>query len=95
MGQYVLTALVVAGPIFAIPLLVRFARRRRERHARIARAWAAALDTYRDRAIARTFLQRPHQLLRGRTPIAVAAEDESGAQAVEGILGRLRYGSAA
>ncbi len=95
MGLYVLTALGFAGLLFAIRPLALCARRRRERHARIARAWAAALDTYRDRAIARTFLQRPHQLLNGRAPIERAAEDESGARAVEEILGRLKFGSAA
>lgn len=66
-----------------------------ERLAQLAEVWAMALDVYKDEATARTFLQRPHQLLHGRTPLEVAAESWAGARTVEQILGRLKYGTAA
>ena len=66
-----------------------------ERLARIARVWSMAQDVYKDEDMARTFLNRPHQLLEGRVPLEVATETEYGAEAVVEILGRLKYGSAA
>ena len=36
----------------------------------------------------------PHPLLHGRRPIDVVLENELGRPVVEGILGRLQYGSA-
>lgn len=66
-----------------------------ERLALLAAVWATAVDVYKDEETARLFLQRPHQLLHGRTPLEVAAESWAGARSVEQILGRLKYGSAA
>ena len=66
-----------------------------ERLAQLAEVWAMARDVYRDEETARTFLQRPHPLLHGRTPLAVAAESWAGARTVEHVLGRLKHGSAA
>lgn len=66
-----------------------------ERLARLAEAWATALDVYRDPEHARAFLSRPHQLLHGREPLAVAAESSAGLRSVVRILGRLKYGTAA
>lgn len=66
-----------------------------ERLAQLAEVWAMALEVYKEEATARTFLQRPHQLLHGRTPLEVAAESWAGARTVEQILGRLKYGTAA
>ncbi|WP_043359710.1 MbcA/ParS/Xre antitoxin family protein [Belnapia sp. F-4-1] len=40
------------------------------------------------------WLHRPHPLLNGRTPAAVAAEGDAGRQQVLDILGRLRAGTA-
>jgi putative toxin-antitoxin system antitoxin component (TIGR02293 family) len=66
-----------------------------ERLAQLAEVWAMARAIYQDDETARTFLQRPHPLLHGRTPLAVAAESWAGARTVEQILGRLKFGSAA
>jgi putative toxin-antitoxin system antitoxin component (TIGR02293 family) len=66
-----------------------------ERLARLAEVWATALDVYQNRESARTFLLRPHQLLHGREPLAVAAESSAGLRSVVKILGRLKYGTAA
>jgi putative toxin-antitoxin system antitoxin component (TIGR02293 family) len=66
-----------------------------ERLARIARIWAFACDVWTAAEEARSFLFRPHAMLGDRRPIDVAIDGELGAQVVEGILGRLKYGSAA
>jgi len=44
---------------------------------------------------ARAFLFRPHPMLEGQRPIDVVLANEFGRPLVEGILGRLQYGSAA
>lgn len=62
---------------------------------RLAQVWAMALDVYRDEEKARRFLNEPHALLHGKRPIDVARTNALGASAVEDILGRLKYGSAA
>lgn len=62
---------------------------------RVARVWELALDVWRDESAARDFLHRPHPLLDGRRPIDVVLESEFGGPRVEGVLGRLKYGSAA
>jgi putative toxin-antitoxin system antitoxin component (TIGR02293 family) len=62
--------------------------------ARLARVWALALEVWKKPAEARTFLLQPHAMLDDRRPIDVALTTE-GARLVEGILGRLLYGSAA
>jgi putative toxin-antitoxin system antitoxin component (TIGR02293 family) len=66
-----------------------------ERLARIARIWAFACDVWGDADEARGFLFRPHPMLMDRRPIDVVIESELGAQLVDDILGRLKYGSAA
>ena len=66
-----------------------------ERLARLAEAWATALDVYEDRDLARAFLTRRHHLLRKREPIAVAAESSAGLRCVVKVLRRLQYGTAA
>jgi len=66
-----------------------------ERLARIARIWAFACDAWRNAEEARSFLFRPHAMLGDRRPIDVVIDSELGAQVVDGILGRLKYGSAA
>jgi putative toxin-antitoxin system antitoxin component (TIGR02293 family) len=66
-----------------------------DRLARLARLWAFAVDVWGSEAAARRFLAEPHPLLGGRVPRNVATETEIGARAVEDLLGRLKYGSAA
>lgn len=61
---------------------------------RLARVWALALEVWKEPEEARTFLLQPHPMLEGRRPIDVVLTTE-GARIVEGILGRLLYGSAA
>jgi len=65
-----------------------------ERLARLARIWAFAVDVWGSEAAARQFLAKPHALLAGRIPRDFAAETEIGAREVEGLIGRLKYGSA-
>lgn len=66
-----------------------------ERLARIAGIWSFACDVWGNAEDARGFLFRPHAMLGDRRPIDVAIDGEVGAQVVDGILGRLKYGSAA
>ena len=80
-------------------------RKRSERHrlspeegdrlARLARLWAFTVNVWGSEPAARRFLGEPHPLLGGRVPREVATETEIGARAVEELLGRLKYGSAA
>lgn len=63
--------------------------------ARLAEVWAFARRVWRDDDKARNFLFRPHPMLDGRRPVDVVLESEHGRPLVEGILGRLEYGSAA
>lgn len=63
--------------------------------ARLAEVWAQARATWGGDAAAREFLARPHPMLDGRAPLDVVLASEFGRPIVEGILGRLRYGSAA
>ena len=70
----------------------------REEGARLARAakvWALAEDVWGGDEEARAFLHRPHPMLEDRRPIDVTLDNEFGAALVEGILMRLRFGSAA
>jgi putative toxin-antitoxin system antitoxin component (TIGR02293 family) len=85
-----------------------FARRRKEKDsskwrlsttegtklARLASVWAMALTVWGGALPARRFMFEPHPLLEGRSPIDVVLESEFGRPEVEGILGRLQYGSA-
>lgn len=66
-----------------------------ERLARLARIWELALKVWGSKEEARRFLFEPHMLLDGRLPAEMAARTDEGARLVEGILGRLYYGSAA
>lgn len=61
---------------------------------RIATVWAMALEVWGSEAAARRFMFAEHPLLRGRRPIDVVLDSELGRPVVEGILGRLQYGSA-
>lgn len=73
----------------------RLSREESDRLARLARLWAFATDVWGSDAAARQFLAEPHPLLGGRVPREMATETEIGARAVEELLGRLKYGSAA
>jgi len=64
------------------------------RLARLASVWAMALDIWGDGDAARRFMFEDHPLLHGRRPVDVVLESELGRPIVEGILGRLQYGSA-
>lgn len=62
-----------------------------ERSARLLPVEAAALDIYRDAERANAFLGRPHAMLVGKSPRAVALESDVGANAVINLLGRAAY----
>lgn len=64
------------------------------RVARVAKVFAMARDIFRDDALARAFLTRPHPMLDGSAPLAMALATGPGADAVENLLGRLQYGAA-
>jgi len=64
------------------------------RLARLASVWATALDVWGGGEAARRFMFEAHPLLHGRRPVDVVLENELGRPVVEGILGRLQYGSA-
>lgn len=64
------------------------------RLARLAGVWAMALDIWGGGDAARQFMFEAHPLLHGRRPVDVVLESELGRPVVEGILGRLQYGSA-
>lgn len=66
-----------------------------ERVQRVARVWAAAVDVYQSEALAREFLHRPHPMLERQTPLEVALRNAPGLDAVEAMLGRAKYGTAA
>jgi putative toxin-antitoxin system antitoxin component (TIGR02293 family) len=58
---------------------------------RLARVYATALHAWDNEADAREFLNMPHVLLDGRSPLDVSMT-ELGARRVEGLLGQLFYG---
>ena len=62
-----------------------------ERTERLARVMAAAEYTWDDPDQARTWMNKPHSELAGRTPLSVATT-ELGARAVEEVLDKLFYG---
>lgn len=64
------------------------------RLARLASVWAMALDVWGGGDAARQFMFQAHPLLHGRRPVDIVLESELGRPVVEGILGRLQYGSA-
>lgn len=61
---------------------------------RLAGVWAMALDVWGGEEAARRFMFAEHPLLHGRRPVDVVLENELGRPVVEGILGRLKYGTA-
>jgi putative toxin-antitoxin system antitoxin component (TIGR02293 family) len=63
--------------------------------ARLAEVWAMACDVWGGEDAARAFLFRPHPMLESQRPIDVVLATEFGRPLIEGILGRLQYGSAA
>lgn len=65
------------------------------RLARVARAWASALDVWQDEDEAREFLFRNHPMLADKRPIDLVIQSEFGAEMVAEVLGGLKYGSAA
>ena len=74
------------------------ARLSREESARLARGakiLALSEDVWGSIEEARAFLHRPHLMLEDRRPIDVTLDNEFGADLVEDILQRLRFGSAA
>lgn len=71
----------------------RLSRDESARLVRFARLWDLALKVWKGEDAARAFLQRPHMLLDGRTPLTVILSGEVGGQMVEDILGRLLYGT--
>jgi uncharacterized protein (DUF2384 family) len=52
-------------------------------------------NTFRDPGKAQRFLTSEHPLLGGQRPLYLAQASTARAQAVEDVLGRLKYGSAA
>lgn len=64
------------------------------RLARLAAVWALAVEVWGGDDAARRFMFEAHPLLHGRCPVDVVLESELGRPVVEGILGRLQYGSA-
>ena len=66
-----------------------------DRVVRLASTWLMARDTFGDEAKAHRFLHQEHALLGGRRPFDLARASGPGAKAVEQVLGRLRYGTAA
>lgn len=66
-----------------------------DRVVRLAGIWALAQEVWGGDDRARAFLFRPHPLLEGRSPVDVVLSSELGAQLVNDILGRLKYGTAA
>ncbi|MCA3366180.1 MAG: DUF2384 domain-containing protein [Roseomonas sp.] len=65
------------------------------RLARLAAVWALALEVWGSEDAARRFMFEAHPMLEGRVPVDLVLESELGRPVVEGILGRLMYGSAA
>lgn len=65
------------------------------RLARLAAVWALALEVWGNEDAARRFMFEAHPMLEGRAPVDLVLESELGRPVVEGILGRLMYGSAA
>jgi putative toxin-antitoxin system antitoxin component (TIGR02293 family) len=99
-------AMAPGGSGFANKLVPRatLARRRsrpdarltNEESARILRVgeiWEFALKVWQDADKARHWLFRPHMMLDDRSPIDVVIASEYGKPVVEGILGRLYYGT--
>jgi putative toxin-antitoxin system antitoxin component (TIGR02293 family) len=65
------------------------------RVARVASVWAFAKEVWKIDEAARRWLFEPHMMLEDRRPIDVVIASEFGRPLVEGILGRLKYGTGA
>jgi putative toxin-antitoxin system antitoxin component (TIGR02293 family) len=65
------------------------------RVARVASVWAFAKEVWKSDEAARRWLFEPHMMLEDRRPIDVVIASEFGRPLVEGILGRLKYGTGA
>jgi putative toxin-antitoxin system antitoxin component (TIGR02293 family) len=63
------------------------------RVARLASVWSFARDVWKSDEGARRWLFEPHMMLEQRRPIDVVMASEFGRPLVEGILGRLKYGT--
>ncbi len=61
--------------------------------ARILRSMELAIEVWKSEDAARAFLFRPHPLLETQTPIDVIMMNEFGAELVEEILMKLKYGT--
>ena len=66
-----------------------------DRVVRLATTWVMVFRTFGNEEKARRFLFREHALLGGRKPVDLATMNLAGVQAIEQVLGRLRYGTAA
>jgi putative toxin-antitoxin system antitoxin component (TIGR02293 family) len=75
--------------------MARLSSEESSRVARLGAVWEFAVDVWGGPEKARAFLFRPHAMLEGRRPIDLVLANEFGRPIVEGILGRLKYGSAA
>lgn len=64
-----------------------------ERVVRLARIWKFASEIWGGEDGARRFMQQPHMLLDGRTPLDVTLSGEWGGKMVEDILGRIAAGA--
>ena len=58
---------------------------------RLARVFAHALDVFREREKAATWLNRPNHVLGGRTPLSLLDSD-IGVEQVNDLLGRIEHG---
>jgi putative toxin-antitoxin system antitoxin component (TIGR02293 family) len=65
------------------------------RVARLASVWAAAKDVWKTDEATRRWLFEPHMMLENRRPVDVVLASEFARPLVEGILGRLKYGTGA
>lgn len=63
--------------------------------AEAGRVWRYACVVWGSEEEAKASLFRPHPMLENHRPADIVLGSEVGAQLVEGILGRLRFGSAA
>ena len=67
-----------------------------EKVARIERIWARVLAIYQnDEAQAGAFMNRPHMMLAGKTPLEMTLEGETGAAFLNSVLGTIEHGFAA
>jgi putative toxin-antitoxin system antitoxin component (TIGR02293 family) len=67
-----------------------------EKVARIERIWARVLSIYQnDEALAGSFMNRPHMMLAGKTPLEMTLEGETSAAFLNSVLGTIEHGFAA